>query len=146
MNIWNKTTDAELHGELFTRNISLSSVKKWEKYWVINWNWTPPIRLVIYCRNFKSEFAIEFGDRILLGNDSSKVSESWCWISIECGSNPSSDSRWPTLMHHLHQKELPNKRGNLKSSCAKVPTRLNLPGSQDYSFYVIVFSCCHRSW
>ena len=25
-------------------------------------------------------------------------------------------------MHHLHQKELPNKRGNLKSSYAEVPT------------------------
>ena len=25
-------------------------------------------------------------------------------------------------MHHLHQKELPNKRGNLKSSCAEVTT------------------------
>ena len=37
--------------------------------------------LLIYCRNFKSEFVIEFGDRILLTNviiSNSKVSESWC--------------------------------------------------------------------
>ena len=44
-----------------------------------------------------SEFAIEFTSelwcRILLSKVTNKLSESWCRMHVECGSNPSSNSR-----------------------------------------------------
>ena len=68
-----------------------------------------------------SELAIEFASelwcQILLSKVTNKLLEKWCRMHVECGSNPSSDSRWPTLIINWSNNRIRNfePRTDLKS-------------------------------
>ena len=69
-------------------------------YWLFKKSRIDLIRLVIYCRNLRSNLRRNYGVEFYLA----KLLISSRNRGVECGSNPSSDSRWPTLImlfYHL---------------------------------------------
>ena len=74
------------------------------------------LRLIIYCRNLRSDlcqnYSVEFYVAMLLKRFRNR--------GVECGSNPSSNSRWPTLF-----------------SCLEAPKSLLRPKISTYSMVVV---------
>ena len=50
---------------------------------------------------FSIKFALELWCRISFSKVTNKLSESWCRMHVQCGLNPSSSNRWPTLIYRF---------------------------------------------